>query len=252
MATKLYTLIPYVLVLYFQTFFLGFVGATNCRGCTPLDTYSFEKVIGKFKATLVKFDVAYPYGDKHDEFGKVAEATRGVNDLLVAEVNVKDYGDKDNSDLAEKYEVKAKDFPVLKLFSKGQDAPLAYTGEFKLDDIIAFVKTNTGVYIGLPGCIEEFDTIAQDFIKSRDKEHREKLMKQARSMIEKGLDTQKSQEMANIYLKLMEKILEKGDEFVKAEIQRVENIRKTKISVDKKETLQKRLNILQSFIHDEL
>lgn len=200
----------------------------------------------------MKFDVAYPYGEKHDEFGKVAKATRGVHDLLVAEVNVKDYGDKDNSDLAEKYEVKAKDFPVLKLFKKGQDEPLPYTGEFKEDDIVAFVKSQTGVYIGLPGCIEDFDKIAGEFIKNKDKELREKLMAQAKELLASGLDTPKGEEIANTYIKLMEKIMEKGDEFVQNEIQRVENLRKTKVSLDKKENLQRRLNILQSFRHDEL
>lgn len=226
--------------------------AINCKGCTPLDTYSFDKIIPKFRATLVKFDAAYPYGEKHEEFGKVAESTRGVQELLVAEVNVKDYGEKDNADLAEKYGVKIKDFPVLKLFRKGLGDPITYTGEFKEVDIIQFVKANTGVYIGLPGCIEKFDRIAGEFIKIRDKARREELYKEATEVVSGGLETPKSTEYANIYLKLMQKIMEKGDEFVQAEIQRVENLRKTKITIEKKETLQKRLNILQSFTHDEL
>lgn len=196
--------------------------------------------------------MAYPYGEKHDEFGKVADAVRGVSDLLMAEVNVKDYGDKDNADLAEMYEVKTKEFPVLKLFKKDVKEPVPYIGEFKQDDIIAFIKTQTGVYIGLPGCIEEFDRIAETFIKNKDKEQRAKLMKQAKEMLARGMDSKRSEEMANIYIKLMEKILDKGDEFVKNEIARVESIRKTKIPVEKKENLQKRLNILQSFRHDEL
>lgn len=212
------------------------------------------QLVSKFKATLVKFDVAYPYGEKHDEFGKVADATRGVSDLLVAEVNVKDYGDKDNQDLAEKYEVKAKDFPVLKLFRReGGEPPETYKGDFKLDDIITWVKSFTGVYIGLPGCIEQFDRLAGEFMKSKsDVKKRAELLKQAKELADKGMETPKDTEYAQIYVKLMEKIVEKGDEFVKGEIARVENLRKTKVSVDKKEGLQKRLNILQAFSHDEL
>ena len=212
----------------------------------------FFQIIPKFRASLIKFDVAYPYGEKHDEFGKVAEATRGVSDLLVGEINVKDYGEKDNSDLAEKYGVKTKDFPVIKLFRKGMPEPLPYTGEIKADEIITWVKASTGIYIGLPGCIEQFDKIAQEFIKGADKAKREYLLKQAKELAAKGFDTPKNTEHAKIYLKLMEKILEKGDEFVKNEISRVENLKKTKISNDKKENLQRRLNILQSFSHDEL
>jgi endoplasmic reticulum protein 29 len=48
--------------------------ATNCKGCTPLDSVSFDKLVNAFRVALVKFDVAYPYGDKHDEFAKVVIA----------------------------------------------------------------------------------------------------------------------------------------------------------------------------------
>lgn len=48
----------------------------------------------------MKFDVSYPYGEKHDAFTKLGSAYQYVDELLVAEVPVKDYGDKDNEDLA--------------------------------------------------------------------------------------------------------------------------------------------------------
>ena len=51
----------------------------------------------------MKFDVAYPYGEQHTQFSKLAEVTRGMNNILVAEVAVKDYGDKENQDLADRF-----------------------------------------------------------------------------------------------------------------------------------------------------
>lgn len=45
-------------------------------------------MVSKFKAALVKFDITYPYGEKEDEYGKVAESARFSPDLLIAEVGV--------------------------------------------------------------------------------------------------------------------------------------------------------------------
>ncbi len=73
--------------------------AINCKGCTPLDTLTFDKMIRSFPYSLIKFDTAYPYGDKHEEFAKVAVDGAEVEDLFVGEVGIKDYGDKDNEEL---------------------------------------------------------------------------------------------------------------------------------------------------------
>jgi len=118
-------------------------------------------VISKFKATLVKFDIAYPYGEKHDEFLKVAEASNLLPDLLVAEVGVKDYGDFENADLAKRFKVKKEDLPVLKLFIQGEDEPIDYNSkDFQADSVKKFISSKSGVYIGLPGCLEQFDEVA--------------------------------------------------------------------------------------------
>ena len=70
----------------YLTLFLAFFGpstAINCKGCTPLDSLSFDKLLSKFKVSLVKFDVAYPYGDKHEEFGKFSQSAAEIEDLFV-------------------------------------------------------------------------------------------------------------------------------------------------------------------------
>lgn len=48
----------------------------------------FFQMISKFKASLVKFDITYPYGEKEDEYGKVAESAHFSPDLLISEVGV--------------------------------------------------------------------------------------------------------------------------------------------------------------------
>ena len=82
------------------------------------DSLSFDKLLKKFKVSIVKFDVAYPYGDKHEQFGKFSQDAAEIEDLFVGEVGIKDYGDKDNSDLAERFNVKKDDYPVVILFQK--------------------------------------------------------------------------------------------------------------------------------------
>ena len=42
------------------------------EGLVQLDKISFDKVVTKFEYSLIKFDVGFPSGDKHKNFGKVA------------------------------------------------------------------------------------------------------------------------------------------------------------------------------------
>ncbi|KAL0267121.1 UNVERIFIED_CONTAM: hypothetical protein PYX00_009476 [Menopon gallinae] len=226
--------------------FFTYCSAADCKGCVQLDTFSFDKVISKFKAALVKFDVAYPYGEKQDVYGKVSEAAYNVNDLLIAEVGVKDYGDKENSDLAERYQINKDDFPVVKLFIEGKNEPFTFTGEFKTENIQKFIRLNSGVYIGLPGCLEEFDKLALEFMKDTNNEKRKKILRVTEDLWDKTTGKSK-QKSAEIYVKSMRRILDKGDDFTDTEIRRVENVLKGKISKEKIAEMQYRINILQSF-----
>lgn len=58
---------------------------------------------------------------------------------------------------------------------------------------------------------------------------------------------------AKVYIKTMERILDRGDVFVQSEQTRIEGLLKGKLSNDKKRSMEERRNILQSFSHkDEL
>ncbi|XP_076307259.1 endoplasmic reticulum protein 29-like protein wbl [Tachypleus tridentatus] len=220
--------------------------STALKGAVSLDSWTFDKVIAKYKATLVKFDVTYPYGEKEDEFAKVVEAARFSSDLLIAEVGIQDYGDKENSDIGERFSVKKDDFPVLKLFVEKLPDPITYTGDFKADDIKAFIRQHSNVRLVLNKCLPQFDELAERFTLTEEKEKREKILKEATDL-KAALDKEDERKYGDVYVKMMKKILERGNGFVASEAERVKNIKNGKITDAKKEEMQGRLNILESF-----
>ena len=232
--------------------------AANCKGCTPLDELNFDKIIKRFEATLVKFDTAYAYGDKHEEFGKVAKDLAEIENVLTAEVGIKDYGEKDNSALGEKYGVVKEDFPALFVFHKnketGEIEHHRFTDEddFKADTIKTFIRQKTGIYLPLPGCIEEFDTFATRLLTAENAGERGKVMAEAEKAF-LAIPTESTQKAkADIYIKIMRKIVKEGNEFADNEMKRVKKVLKEgKIADAKKEAMEKRINVLRSFIqHD--
>ncbi|XP_020291958.1 endoplasmic reticulum resident protein 29 isoform X2 [Pseudomyrmex gracilis] len=212
-------------------------------------------MISKFKAVLVKFDVAFPYGGKHEQYGTLAADTKDSQDLLIAIVGVKDFGNKENSDLAQRYNIKKEDFPVVLLFVQGKSEPVRFITEkdsdFTGENLKRFIRSNTNVYLGLPGCVEKLDKLAEEF-KVAEEQERQKILKKAR-IFEETLPEQQ-QEAAKIYIKTMEKILERGNVFVQTEETRIQGLLyRGKLSDQNKRAIEERRNILQSFsIRDEL
>lgn len=214
-----------------------------------LNSGVFDKIIDKHKAVLVKFDETYPYGDKQEIFKKVAEATIAQKDLLVAEVQIADYGEKENADLAERFNVptKKEDLPVYLLFRQGQDRPVKYTGDtVNADDIKKFIMRESGLWLGLPSCLEQFDVLVKQFFKASADE-RQNLIGQAEKEAE-AITNEKDKASADMYVKTMKKVVEKGNNFVNTEIERLEKLRDGKLSDKKKEQIAGRLNILATFI----
>ena len=91
----------------------------------PLDSLTFEKIVSQHEYVLVKFDTAYPFGDLHDEWKEIAQYTARNSELIAAEVNINEYGDRENQDLAFKYDVGKEDYPVYKLFNRETDPDTA-------------------------------------------------------------------------------------------------------------------------------
>ena len=226
--------------------------ATNCQGCTPLDELSFDKVIAKFKATLVKFDTAFPYGDKHDEYAKVAVSLADINDVLVAEVGIKDYGEKDNEKLAKRFNVKKEDYPVVYLFANDNNGKLheyrfGKSDEFSEANLKSFIKQQSGIYLPLPGCLEKFDAMAATLMTASTAGDKGKIMAKAEKALESASEAEKAK--ADIYIKIMRKVVKEGDRFPETEMTRVKKVMDGgKVSEEKKKLMNQRLNVLRSFL----
>eukprot|EP01065_Artemidia_motanka_P035728 TRINITY_DN43622_c0_g1_i1.p1 TRINITY_DN43622_c0_g1~~TRINITY_DN43622_c0_g1_i1.p1 ORF type:complete len:259 (+),score=117.61 TRINITY_DN43622_c0_g1_i1:52-777(+) len=219
------------------------------RGVVTVDTFTFDKVVDGTRNVLVKFDKEYPYGEKEDEFkefGRMVAGLKGKADLLVGEVGIQDYGeDKYNEAVRDRFGVakNVDDLPEFRLFKKGDvKNPVVFKGQVKADALARFVKTEAGVWIGLPGCLETFDKLAERFLAG----DKQAVLKEAEAALEKVIqpDEQKS---AKYYVSVMRKIADKGDAFVKSEVERLETLMDSKITDEKKEQFGQRLNILPSF-----
>ena len=222
--------------------------AHNCAGCTPLDSLAFDKVISAFPASLVKFDVAYPYGDDHDEFAKVSKDATALDKLFIGEVGIKDYGEKDNEDLAKRFEVKKEDYPAAILFVPGKGGIIEhfkFTGKFKQENLKAFVRKHSGIYMPLLGCSEQFDKLADELLAAEKKDQGAVIRKAENLWDQAEAPTDKRR--AEVYVKIMRKVEEVGVAFVKKEEARVKKILGGKVNKDKKEELEERVNILKSF-----
>lgn len=152
--------------------FVGRCAATS-RGCVELDDLTFDRVLQRYPdGALIKFDVAYPYGEKQEAFetfaADVAAAGGGLGaaDLLVGAVGIKNYGEKDNAELAKRFAVADK-YPDVLLFvggANGRRVRFPADEPFTPENLKQFVRRNSRIMIGLAGCVPELDTLAKRLV----------------------------------------------------------------------------------------
>ncbi|KAL8576098.1 hypothetical protein ACOMHN_001448 [Nucella lapillus] len=224
-----------------------YVCAEVIDGAIDLNSGVFNKVLAKYRAVLVKFDESYPFGDKQNEFKKVAAASKIQPELMVGEVHIADYGDLDNSDLAQRYRIRKEDLPVYKMFLKGNpDNPVRFTGnEADAEEIKKFIKDTSGLWLGMPGTVEVMDKALKEFLAAavKDREHAITKVEQAAST----LTDEDHIRSSKAYIKLMRRIVANGVDEVKSERNRLHRMMDERLSEKKLGDLTKTLNIIMTF-----
>ncbi|XP_067633716.1 protein windbeutel [Eurosta solidaginis] len=244
---RIYT--KFLAIFVFLAWEPNLTNAASCVGCVELDELNFDQVIERFPYALVKFDIAFPYGDKHEAFAAFSIAAhKATKDLLVATVGIKDYGENENKQLGVRFNIDDKNFPGILLFKDGKfDNFVRFPAhlDVTLDNIKSFVTKNTDLYIGRDGCLKEFEELVKKYANKADAEQL-KLIEEA-ERLSKAYESEEGRASAKVYVIYMRKINEKGYNYVEDETKRLLRLKAGKVTDAKKLELQQRLNILEAF-----
>jgi endoplasmic reticulum protein 29 len=158
-----------------------------------------------------------------------------------------------------RFNVDKDDFPVILAFKRTGAGPADYKiesarfkpesdKEFKAENIKSFLRHHTGIYLPLAGCIESLDGLADRILATDDKKEWEKVVKEAESEAAKvGAEGEKQKKRADLYVKIMKKIVSDGLSFIEKETARTNKLMEGKITEAKKGELAEKVNILRSF-----
>lgn len=231
----------------FLLFATTFTTEATAGGALKLDNYTFDKMLAIPDLTvLVKFDKSYAYGEKEDAFKTLSKQVYPVPKFFVGEVPVQEYGDKENDDLSQRFGLNKDDFPVYKLFKSGDKEGITYSGEVKADLLVTWLRQN-GVKVPAIGTIDELDEIVKQFLKDGLKDEH---ISAAKKLAD---EEYKNDKKAPMYIKIMEKVKEKGEGYVETEMTRVSKIMQGKMAPEKIAEMTDKLKILSVFASkDEL
>mmetsp|Transcript_7817 Transcript_7817/g.17051 ORF Transcript_7817/g.17051 Transcript_7817/m.17051 type:complete len:256 (+) Transcript_7817:71-838(+) len=210
------------------------------QGAIKLDNYTFDKVLAlPQQRFLIKIDKPYAYGEKEDAFKVLAKAAHSVPQFLVGEVPVQEFGEKDNDGIRERFNLKKEDFPVFYYFDEAHREGLRYEGAIEADVMSMWLR-RLGVKMPSIGTIVELDEISASYMKEPNPD----LLATATYIAETEFPGDRK---ASIYLKIMEKIAEKGQAYIPTEITRVNKLLDGQLAATKKAELAEKMKILNVF-----
>uniref|UniRef100_A0A2P2L7N1 protein disulfide-isomerase n=2 Tax=Rhizophora mucronata TaxID=61149 RepID=A0A2P2L7N1_RHIMU len=210
--------------------FVNNEGGTNVKlaaiqsNVVVLTDDSFNAVVlDETKDVLVEFYAPWCGHCKNlaPTYEKVATAFKLEEDVVIANLDADKY-----KDLAEKYGVSG--YPTLKFFPRNNKAGEEYEGGRQLEDFVTFINEKCGTsrdakgqLTSKAGIIESLDALVKEFVAASNDEK-----KAVFSQIEEEIGKLEGStaRYGKIYLKAAKNCMEKGADYAKNEVQRLERI----------------------------
>mmetsp|Transcript_129701 Transcript_129701/g.193065 ORF Transcript_129701/g.193065 Transcript_129701/m.193065 type:complete len:285 (+) Transcript_129701:16-870(+) len=232
----------------------------DSKGIINLDHLTFDKIIGEDRPVVVAFTDVQPYGEEWDAFTEAAVQSWTAH-ILFAQVTLgvqeDEYGyggygggsqENENDKIAKR--LRAEPGDVL-FFAARQRTPTKWASEGKdKSDLLKWIKSH-GVYVGLEGCVEEFDQFAEKFMAQEG--DRVAILQLAEDEVKKlkekdDEEHQSKVAQAVIYTSVMKKVLKNGGTYIQSEKDRLKKmIGDESVKEEKKDQFRKKLNILETF-----
>jgi len=179
------------------------------------------------------------------DYEKVAGIFQSEPDVVIAKLDATEEKTKAG-------EFGVSGYPTLKWFPKDNKAGENYEGGRSITDFVEFINEKTGTqrtkdggFLASAGRIPELDDLVTKFKAGSDKE-KQAILTEAGKLV--PTIQGRNKDFAKFYLIAFKRIIEKGDEFVLSESQRLERlIDSGNVTPDKFAEFSQRLNIVNAF-----
>ncbi|KNE56196.1 protein disulfide-isomerase domain [Allomyces macrogynus ATCC 38327] len=211
---------------------------------TTLTSSTFDEIVmDPAKHVLVTFTAPWCGHCKNlkPTYEKLAKTFATEPNVVIANVDATAH-----PDLGERFGVQG--YPTIKYFPAGKDkAPVAYEGGRDEADFVEFLNANAGTHRAAGGTLNAaagvLDSMAGHVRAFMNAEDRAAALKEI-----KGKMTDAKDKTTALYVKAMEKVVAKGDEYLSKESARLQKLLKDETVVQaKKDLFATRANILRTF-----